>query len=41
MLGDASAARQYQYTLQADNLSDLTHWAPSSAAAAKIPELAT
>ena len=27
-MGGHSTAAQYQYTLQADNLNDLTHWAP-------------
>src|SRR5258708_29529513 len=27
-VGGRGGAAQYQYTLQADNLNDLTHWAP-------------
>jgi multidrug efflux pump len=39
-VGGRFAAAQYQYTLQADSLSDLTHWAPIlQAQLAKIPEL--
>jgi len=39
-VGGRYGAAQYQYTLQADNLSDLTHWAPLlQQRLAKIPEL--
>ena len=39
-VGGRGGAAQYQYTLQADNLSDLTHWAPIvQQRLAKIPEL--
>jgi multidrug efflux pump len=39
-VGGRGSAAQYQYTLQADNLDDLTHWAPVlQARLAKIPEL--
>ena len=39
-VGGRYGAAQYQYTLQADNLSDLTHWAPIlQQRLAKIPEL--
>lgn len=39
-VGGRGSAAQYQYTLQADNLSDLTHWAPLiQQRLAKIPEL--
>jgi len=39
-VGGRGSAAQYQYTLQADNLNDLTHWAPIlQARLAKIPEL--
>jgi multidrug efflux pump len=39
-VGGRMGAAQYQYTLQADNLSDLTHWAPILLQRlAKIPEL--
>jgi multidrug efflux pump len=39
-VGGRGSAAQYQYTLQADNLDDLTHWAPLvQARLAKIPEL--
>ncbi len=39
-MGGHGAAAQYQYTLQADNLTDLTHWAPLlQKRLAKIPEL--
>ncbi len=39
-VGGRGSAAQYQYTLQADNLSDLTHWAPIlQQRLAKIPEL--
>src|SRR6202795_4646911 len=39
-VGGRGSAAQYQYTLQADNLNDLTHWAPLlQARLAKIPEL--
>jgi len=39
-VGGRGSAAQYQYTLQADNLSDLTHWAPIlQERLAKIPEL--
>ncbi len=38
--GGRGSAAQYQYTLQADNLTDLTHWAPLvQQRLAKIPEL--
>jgi multidrug efflux pump len=39
-VGGRGSAAQYQYTLQADNLDDLTHWAPIlQQRLAKIPEL--
>ncbi len=39
-VGGRGSAAQYQYTLQADNLDDLTHWAPLvQARLAKVPEL--
>jgi len=39
-VGGRGSAAQYQYTLQADNLDDLTHWAPIvQRRLAKIPEL--
>src|SRR6266513_4759566 len=39
-VGGRGSAAQYQYTLQADNLGDLTHWAPIlQQRLAKIPEL--
>jgi len=39
-VGGRGSAAQYQYTLQADNLTDLTHWAPIlQQRMAKIPEL--
>jgi multidrug efflux pump len=39
-VGGRGSAAQYQYTLQADNLTDLTHWAPLlQQRLAKIPEL--
>jgi multidrug efflux pump len=39
-VGGRFAAAQYQYTLQADNLTDLTHWSPIlQQRLAKIPEL--
>ncbi len=39
-VGGRFAAAQYQYTLQADNLDDLKHWAPIlQDRLAKIPEL--
>ncbi len=39
-VGGRMGAAQYQYTLQADNLSDLTHWAPIlQKRLAKVPEL--
>jgi multidrug efflux pump len=39
-VGGRFAAAQYQYTLQADSLDDLNHWAPLlQARLAKIPEL--
>jgi multidrug efflux pump len=39
-VGGRYGAAQYQYTLQADNLDDLTHWAPIlQQRLAKIPEL--
>ncbi|HMD40632.1 MAG TPA: multidrug efflux RND transporter permease subunit [Candidatus Acidoferrum sp.] len=39
-VGGRGSASQYQYTLQADNLDDLTHWEPLlQARIAKIPEL--
>jgi multidrug efflux pump len=39
-VGGRGGGAQYQYTLQADNLSDLTHWAPIvQQRLAKIPEL--
>jgi len=39
-VGGRYGAAQYQYTLQADNLNDLTHWAPIlQQRLAKIPEL--
>src|ERR1700687_1602642 len=39
-VGGRFGGAQYQYTLQADNLSDLTHWAPIiQQRIAKIPEL--
>src|ERR1700687_4653370 len=39
-VGGRMGAAQYQYTLQADNLNDLTHWAPIvQQRLAKIPEL--
>jgi len=36
-VGGRFGGAQYQYTLQADNLVDLTHWAPSSCSACKNP----
>jgi len=39
-VGGRNSSAQYQYTLQADNLDDLTHWAPIIMdGLAKIPEL--
>jgi multidrug efflux pump len=39
-VGGRFGGAQYQYTLQADNLADLTHWAPIiQQRIAKIPEL--
>jgi multidrug efflux pump len=39
-VGGRGSAAQFQYTLQADNLSDLTHWAPIlQQRLARIPEL--
>ena len=39
-VGGRFGGAQYQYTLQADNLADLTHWAPIlQQRLAKIPEL--
>ena len=39
-MGGHGAAAQYQYTLQADNLGDLTHWAPLlQKRLSRIPEL--
>jgi multidrug efflux pump len=39
-VGGRFGAAQYQYTLQADNLDDLNHWAPVlQARLSKIPEL--
>jgi len=39
-VGGRMGAAQYQYTLQADNLDDLVHWAPiMQQRMAKIPEL--
>jgi multidrug efflux pump len=39
-VGGRGSAAQYQYTLQADNLDDLTHWAPIlQKRLATIPEL--
>jgi len=39
-VGGRFGGAQYQYTLQADNLSDLTHWAPIiQQRIARIPEL--
>jgi multidrug efflux pump len=39
-VGGRGSAAQYQYTLQADRLDDLTHWAPIlQKRLAKIPEL--
>ena len=39
-VGGRGSAAQYQYTLQADNLNDLTHWAPLlQQRLARIPEL--
>jgi multidrug efflux pump len=39
-VGGRGSAAQYQYTLQADNLTDLTHWAPIlQQRLAKVPEL--
>jgi multidrug efflux pump len=39
-VGGRFGGAQYQYTLQADNLSDLTHWAPIiQQRISKIPEL--
>jgi multidrug efflux pump len=39
-VGGRGSAAQYQYTLQADNLDDLTHWAPIlQQRLAKVPEL--
>jgi len=39
-VGGRFGGAQYQYTLQADNLSDLSHWAPIiQQRIAKIPEL--
>jgi multidrug efflux pump len=39
-VGGRGSAAQYQYTLQADNLDDLTHWAPLlQQRLAKVPEL--
>ncbi|MGC0774897.1 MAG: efflux RND transporter permease subunit, partial [Candidatus Acidiferrum sp.] len=39
-MGGHGTAAQYQYTLQADNLTDLTHWAPLlQKRLSKVPEL--
>ena len=39
-VGGRLGGAQYQYTLQADNLDDLTHWAPVLLQSmSKIPEL--
>ena len=39
-VGGRGSAAQYQYTLQADNLADLTHWAPLlQQRLSKVPEL--
>ena len=39
-VGGRMGAAQYQYTLQADNLDDLTHWAPIlQRRLARVPEL--
>src|SRR5215470_3166034 len=39
-MGGRMGGAQYQYTLQADNLSDLTHWAPIlQQRLSKVPEL--
>jgi multidrug efflux pump len=39
-MGGHGSAAQYQYTLQADNLSDLTHWAPLlQKRLSRVPEL--
>src|SRR5579859_1182403 len=39
-MGGHGTAAQYQYTLQADNLDDLTHWAPlPQKRLSRIPEL--
>jgi multidrug efflux pump len=39
-VGGRSGGAQYQYTLQADNLADLTHWAPIiQQRISKIPDL--
>jgi multidrug efflux pump len=39
-VGGRMGAAQYQYTLQADNLDDLTHWAPIlQQRLARVPEL--
>ena len=39
-IGGRQSAAQYQYTLQSDNLTELTHWAPiADEADAKMPEL--
>ena len=39
-VGGRGSAAQYQYTLQADNLDDLTHWTPLlQKRLAKVPEL--
>ncbi|HKV24241.1 MAG TPA: multidrug efflux RND transporter permease subunit [Candidatus Acidoferrum sp.] len=39
-MGGHGSAAQYQYTLQADNLADLTHWSPIlQKRLAQIPEL--
>jgi multidrug efflux pump len=39
-VGGRGSAAQYQYTLQADNLDDLTHWAPLlQQRLSKVPEL--
>src|SRR5690348_12571266 len=39
-MGGHGSAAQYQYTLQADNLSDLTHWAPIlQKRLSRVPEL--
>jgi multidrug efflux pump len=39
-MGGHGSAAQYQYTLQADNLNDLTHWAPLlQKRLSRVPEL--